>query len=89
MLVKEKLKSIWECGQLLFKKTIFKNPYILQTYQEIIFNQIESEWNGEIIHHEVIRKSLKILIELGIKSTNVYKKEFEDQFLVKTREYYK
>jgi len=32
---------------------------------------------------------LKILIELGIKSTNVYKKEFEDQFLIKTKEYYK
>lgn len=39
---------------------------------------IENERNGEIIQHEVIRKSLKVLIELGIKSTNVYKKEFED-----------
>lgn len=70
--VKEKLKSIKECGQLLFKKTILKNLQILTTYQDIIFNQIENERNGEIIQHEVIRKSLKILIEIGIKSTNVY-----------------
>lgn len=30
--VKEKLKSIKECGQLLFKKTILKNLQILTTY---------------------------------------------------------
>jgi len=35
--VKEKLKSIKECGQLLFKKTIFKNIVILTTFQDIIF----------------------------------------------------
>lgn len=87
--VKEKMKSIREMGLLLFKKNIFKNPSVNQKFHQQVFEQIKLERQGEPIHQDVIRKCLKILIDLGIKSTSVYKKEFESQFLAKTSEFYR
>jgi len=50
---------------------------------------IEDERNGKKISQDVIRKSLIILINLGIKTTRCYKKDFENDFFKNTVEYYR
>ena len=74
---KEKLKSIKEMGTLVFKKHILKNEKVYDRFFTLIFFSIEEERNGNQIQTDVLRKCIKILLDLGIKSTSVYKKEFE------------
>lgn len=45
--VKEKLKSIYDSGVLLFKKNIYKHKSIYSRFQNLIFEQIELERKGE------------------------------------------
>ena len=86
---KEKIKSIREMGTLVFKKNILKNDRVYDRFFTLVFHSIEEERNGHQIQTDVLRKCIKILLDLGIKSTSVYKKEFESQFLLKTQEYYR
>ena len=85
--VKEKLKSIHDSGVLLFKKHVYKNPAINQTFQDLVFRQIQNERSGEQAHQDVLRTSFKILIDLGLRSNSVYQ-SFEKVLLEKTGEYY-
>ena len=74
---KEKIKSIREMGTLVFKKNILKNDRVYDRFFTLVFHSIEEERNGHQIQTDVLRKCIKILLDLGIKSTSVYKKEFE------------
>lgn len=85
---KEKLKSIWELGILLFKKNIFKQKDIHDMFLRLIFEEIEHERKGNQIRQEIVRNSLQILIDLGISSTSVYKKEFQVDFIYRTGQFY-
>lgn len=57
-------------------------------FLRFVFKEIELERKGNQIRQEIVRNSLQILIDLGISSTSVYKKEFQIEFLKRTAQFY-
>lgn len=86
--VKEKQKDIYTMGHILFKKYILREEKVYPKFRNFILERINEERNGEKIEREFLRGAIKILIELGFGSNNVYKKDFEKYFLEESHQFY-
>lgn len=86
--VKEKQKDIYTMGHILFKKYILRDPGVNPRFIGFLLDKINQERRGDKIEREVLRGGVKILMELGFGSNNVYKKDFEKTFLDQSHEFY-
>lgn len=53
-----------------------------------LINEIQRERNGEIVERSLLRATVDMLIEVGIKNNKFYESEFEKIFIQETQRYY-
>ncbi|KAI3383543.1 hypothetical protein SNEBB_005351 [Seison nebaliae] len=84
-----RLDSVEHIGYKLFRNYIIGNDRIAPTLTKTLLNQIDRERKNGRINREVILKSCKMLMTLGIETRDVYRINFEEPFLKQSEEFYR
>lgn len=82
---------VYELGLHLFRITVWEHARIRDRVTDLLLEAIASERAGLLTDdRSLLRNNLGMLVELGnADGSNVYERDFEDQFLGTTQEFYR
>jgi len=84
----QKKTPIYDMGLLLFRDHIVRSNQVNQRLKTILLANVYRERTGEVIDHQLMKKCLSMLVEVGVYGPEVYQSEFEKDFLSETRNFY-
>lgn len=86
---KQKLPTVEHMQTSQFKNHVILTESIKQRFIQKILNEIWLERDGNIVDRTLLRKNISMLVEVGISSKKLYEQEFEQPFILQTREFYR
>ncbi|ETW10182.1 hypothetical protein H310_00552 [Aphanomyces invadans] len=79
---------IYDIGLVVFRDTIPRHPKVKDRLKWLLLQNIDLERNGELIDRGLMKDTLAMLVDLGVRSNNVYEEDFENDFLRTTTAFY-
>ncbi len=81
-------KEVYELGLELFCSEIVRSSSIKPRIISVILENVNKERNGELISRDLIRKVIRMLIDLDPRHLSVYREDFEMPFLIDSQIFY-
>ena len=72
-----------------FKKNVVMKDEIKRKLVKLLLSEIEKERDGDMVERLYLKKSIEMLIEVGMQSRKIYEQEFESALINQTRDYYR
>ena len=79
---------VYDLGLTLYHDQVIKAKLKTQVIKSVL-GLIQQERNGNLIDREVLKKILKMLVDLGLTSQKVYQELFQKPFIAETTAFYK
>lgn len=85
------IDNVETMGIKLFRDQILHFPAVSATVKRLLLQRVDEDRKGlnSHLHSFSVKEICTMLIHLGVSSTDVYKKIFEDEFLLQTNVFYK
>mmetsp|Transcript_663 Transcript_663/g.868 ORF Transcript_663/g.868 Transcript_663/m.868 type:complete len:762 (-) Transcript_663:538-2823(-) len=83
-----KKTPIYDMGLEKFRDQVVRHRKIKDRVRQQLLDNILKERNGEIIDRDIMRKTLSMLVKLGVNSIQVYQNDFENYFFLETKNFY-
>lgn len=84
-----KKMSVYDMSLLLFRDNVIRHPSVSPRFRALLQELVRQERTGEAAIDRVLMKnSLAMLVEVNVTTTEVYAKDFEDEFLQQTKSFY-
>lgn len=80
---------VYDQGLLLFQAHVVRNEQISGPLKAMLLQNIYNERIGEQIDRVLMKNCLKMLVEVAVSSREVYVEDFETEFLLQTRNFYR
>eukprot|EP00040_Diaphanoeca_grandis_P028797 m.167286 g.167286 ORF g.167286 m.167286 type:complete len:729 (+) comp31460_c5_seq3:522-2708(+) len=75
--------TLWNMGLVLFRTHVVGNSLVLNRITPALLGQVRSERDGELVDRAQIKRLILMLVDLEL-----YGSQFEQAFLIETKQYY-
>jgi cullin 3 len=80
---------VYDLGLDIFKNAILRNDSVNGRVRKIILDSITHERQGELVDRPLLKNICSMLVDLGLRTKEVYIEDFEKYFLEQTTNFYK
>ena len=88
-LSRSKRPTIFDMGLIVFRENVLRHERVRHRLQGQLLRSIADERNGEVIDQDIIKRVLAMMVALGVRSHEVYAKDFEGPFLQSSQEFFR
>ena len=85
----QKKTTVYDMGVTMFRDLVLKQVQIQPVLQKALLDAVEKERHGECIDRQMMKHTLRMLVDCNVQHRGFYEEEFENEFLKSTRDFYK